>query len=169
MKNREVTIIGGGLAGCEAAYQAVRRGCKVTLYEMKPQRFSPAHESEKLAELVCSNSLRSDAPDSAVGLLKNEMRRLGSLLMKFADEHNVPAGKALAVDREKFALAVTDYIENEPDITLVRDEVKGLPDTFDHPVILTTGPLTSEKMAESLANLAGKKRLFFYIFYLNVK
>ncbi len=162
MTDKKITIIGGGLAGCEAAHQAVRRGCRVTLHEMKPERFSPAHESEKLAELVCSNSLRSDSPDSAVGLLKNEMRKLDSLLMRFADKYKVPAGKALAVDRSEFSRAVTEYMENEPNITLVRKEVSSLPKKFDQPVILTTGPLTSEKMAESLTNLTGEKRMFFY-------
>lgn len=161
-QNKNITVIGGGLAGCEAAFQAAQRGCHVKLYDMKPEKFSPAHESENFAELVCSNSLRSDAPDSAVGLLKHEMRQLGSLLMKTADETAVPAGKALAVDRDLFAESITYTINGHPNITVVREEVTALPDQSDEVLILATGPLTSEPMAESLANLTGKERLAFY-------
>ena len=120
-------IIGGGLAGCEAAWQAARRGVPVRLCEMKPRRFSPAHESEDLAELVCSNSLRSNEVTSAVGLLKEEMRRLGSLIIQAADETAVPAGKALAVDRQRFAARITRTVQDHPLITVVREEVAALP------------------------------------------
>lgn len=161
-----VTIIGGGLAGCEAAWQAARLGCRVTLYEMKPQRFSPAHKLPLLAELVCSNSLRSDAQDSAVGLLKEEMRRLGSLLMTAAEQCRVPAGKALAVDREQFAALITERLENHPLITIVHEEVSELPSDcgFDsrEPVILATGPLTTEELTASLAEFTGREHLAFY-------
>ncbi len=154
-------IIGGGLAGCEAAWQAAERGLAVDLYEMKPNRFSPAHELELLAELVCSNSLRSNAVNSAVGLLKEEMRRFNSLIMQVADVTAVAAGSALAVDRQKFAAAVTARIEEHPAITVIREEVTRLPD-IDIPVILATGPLTSEAMTASLIELTGEKHLAFY-------
>lgn len=161
-----LTVIGGGLAGCEAAWQAATFGCRVVLYEMRPHKRSPAHETDFLAELVCSNSFRSDAADSAVGLLKSEMRQLNSLVMETAWQHRVPAGKALAVDREKFARAVTEAIHNHPLITVVHEEVMQLPElsaaTPAHPVILATGPLTSEAMAQSLVGLTGKKHLAFY-------
>ena len=156
------TVIGGGLAGCEAAWQLARRGCRVTLYDMKPAKFSPAHKSVHLAELVCSNSLRSNDPHSAVGLLKNEMRRLGSLIMKVADQTAVPAGKALAVDRDLFALNVSLAVDLHPLITLRREEVTDLPGQPRAPVILATGPLTSDPLAEALARFTGGKRLYFY-------
>ncbi len=159
---KEITVIGGGLAGCEAAWQAARRGVPVHLYEMKPHRFSPAHESELLAELVCSNSLRSNAINSAVGLLKEEMRCLGSLIMAAADATAVPAGSALAVDREKFSSHISSQIEAHPLITVIREEVTSLPDSMDAPVILATGPLTSEAMTASLIELTGEKHLAFY-------
>ena len=157
-----VTIIGGGLAGCEAAWQLAQRNCPVRLYDMKPGKFSPAHKSEQLAELVCSNSLRSNDPFSAVGLLKDEMRRLDSLIMKTADATAVPAGKALAVDRDHFADKVSQAITSHPLITVIREEITAIPDPSDSPIILATGPLTSEALADSLAELTGKKRLFFY-------
>src|SRR5210317_1855884 len=125
---KHLIIIGGGLAGSEAAWQAARLGCRVVLYEMKPRVFSPAHHSPLLAELVCSNSLRSDAVKSAVGLLKQEMRNLGSLVMESADRTKVPAGKALAVDREKFSKYITERIENNDSITIIREEIRNLPD-----------------------------------------
>jgi len=158
----KLIIIGGGLAGCEAAWQAARAGCTVQLREMKPQAFSPAHESPLLAELVCSNSFRSDAPDSAVGLLKEEMARLGSLIIAAARTTAVPAGKALAVDRHLFARAVTDAMENSDHIEIRREEMRALPDNFTTPFILATGPLTSEAMADSLNRFTGEERLFFY-------
>ncbi len=157
-----VTVIGGGLAGCEAAWQAARRGVPVHLYEMKPHRFSPAHESELLAELVCSNSLRSNAINSSVGLLKEEMRRLGSLIMAAADLTAVPAGSALAVDREQFSRHISSEIEAHPLITVIREEVTSLPEHLESPVILATGPLTSEAMTKSLVALTGEKHLAFY-------
>jgi methylenetetrahydrofolate--tRNA-(uracil-5-)-methyltransferase len=160
MSEEHVQIIGGGLAGCEAAWQLARRGVAVRLYEMKPHRFSPAHESEDLAELVCSNSLRNDAVDSAVGLLKEEMRRLNSLIMQAADATRVPAGKALAVDRQRFAAYITGEIEANPGITVVREEKTELrPDEL---TILATGPLSSEKMSASLLALTGNDNLAFY-------
>lgn len=162
MSTSDITILGGGLAGCEAAWQAVNRGCSVTLFEMKPIHFSPAHESPLLAELVCSNSLRSADTFSAVGLLKEEMRRLGSLIMAAADQTRVPAGKALAVDRGLFAQFITDKIEGHPRITIVRQEVTEIPDASDGPMIMATGPLTSGPLAESLATLTGQEQLAFY-------
>lgn len=161
-KNHHITIIGGGLAGCEAAWQAVRRNCRVQLFEMKPHLFSPAHNSPLLAELVCSNSLRSNDSTSAVGLLKEEMRRLDSLLMRVASETAVPAGKALAVDRERFAQAVTDILEAHPLIEIRREEVRELPAEELGPTVIATGPLTSERLSESLALLTGGERLSFY-------
>lgn len=158
----EITVIGGGLAGCEAAWQAAGAGCSVTLYEMKPTRFSPAHESAFLGELVCSNSLRSDAITSAVGLLKEEMRLLGSLMLQIAARTAVPAGKALAVDRLLFAEKITAALEHHPEITLHRQEITELPTSIDKPYILATGPLTSDAMADSLSRLTNKKRLSFY-------
>lgn len=158
----KITVIGGGLAGCEAAWQAARRGVAVTLYEMKPHRYSPAHESGNLSELVCSNSLRSNDPGSAVGLLKEEMRRLGSLIMEAAAATAVPAGKALAVDRNRFAEHVTRVIEGHPQITVIREEVTAIPATDQGPVIIATGPLTSSAMADSLAQATGAGYLAFY-------
>jgi len=161
-ESSSASVIGGGLAGCEAAWQLAERGCRVTLFDMKPGTFSPAHQSPHLAELVCSNSLRSNDAYSAVGLLKNEMRRLDSLIMKIADETAVPAGKALAVDRELFAQAVTNMMDNHRLITVIREEITSLPDNPEAPVILATGPLTSEPLAEDLARFTGKDRLYFY-------
>ncbi len=158
----DITIIGGGLAGCEAAWQAVERGCTVTLYDMKPHTFSPAHSSADLGELVCSNSLRSDDISSAVGLLKEEMTRCNSLIMKTARATAVPAGKALAVDREQFATTITEHIENHPLVTVIRKEIEELPPPSDSPLILATGPLTSESMTQSLVKLTGRDRLAFY-------
>jgi methylenetetrahydrofolate--tRNA-(uracil-5-)-methyltransferase len=162
--NNEIVIVGGGLAGSEAAWQSARRGCRVLLYEMKPKVFSPAHSSPLLAELVCSNSLRSDMITSAVGLLKEEMRQLGSLIMQAAAETKVPAGKALAVDREKFAAYISRRIEEEPLISILREEVAEIPppDPQGGIIILATGPLTSEKLSMSLQQLAGQEHLAFY-------
>ncbi len=157
-----ITVIGGGLAGCEAAWQIARSGCPVRLYDMKPQVFSPAHESADLAELVCSNSLRSNDPHSAVGLLKQEMRRLHSLLMEVAELTAVPAGKALAVDRSRFSRTITEAITRHPLITVVRQEITEIPPPDESICILATGPLTAAPLAESLAALTGSKRLFFY-------
>ena len=165
MENQHtITIIGGGLAGCEAAWQIAERGCRVQLIDMKPQNFSPAHNSEKLAELVCSNSLRSNDQTSAVGLLKEEMHRCNSLIIKIAYETEVPAGKALAVDRELFASRITEIMEKHPLIEIKRQEVLEIPppSPSGSPIILATGPLTSNPLAESLAELTGRKRLAFY-------
>lgn len=159
---KSISIIGGGLAGCEAAWQAVVRGCPVTLFDMKPMKFSPAHESELLGELVCSNSFRSDDITSAVGLLKEEMTMLDSLVMKIARNTAVPAGKALAVDRTKFAEEMTRVIEGHEKIRVVREEIVTLPEIGPAPVILATGPLTSDGMANSLSQLTGHDRLAFY-------
>ena len=153
-----VTVLGAGLAGCEAAWQLARRGIPVTLYEMKPQKFSPAHKSQGLAELICSNSLKASRVDSAAGLLKEEMRRLGSLLVPCAEQCAVPAGGALAVDRDQFSRLVTQAIENEPRITLRREEVTELPAGS---AIVTTGPLTSEPLAEKILALCGGALSFF--------
>jgi len=161
-KYQKTTIIGGGLAGCEAAWQLARRGCRVRLIDMKPHRFSPAHHSENLAELVCSNSLRSNDPTSAVGLLKEEMRCCDSLIIAEAQATQVPAGKALAVDREKFAARISRILTDHPLIDIVRREVLTIPSADDGPTILATGPLTSEPLAEALAHLTGKERLAFY-------
>src|SRR5881392_100546 len=123
-----IHIVGGGLAGCEAAWQAASLGVKVILHEMRPFRATAVHKTDRLAELVCSNSLRGDKLDNAVGLLKEEMRRLGSLVMRAADAHRVPAGAALAVDRERFSQAVTEAINSHPLITLAREEITRIPD-----------------------------------------
>lgn len=158
-----VVIIGGGLAGCETAWQIARAGGRARLYDMKPHRFSPAHESPDLAELVCSNSLRSNDPHAAVGLLKQEMRRLQSLIMQAADATAVPAGKALAVDRARFSAAITQALADHPGITIVREEISELPEPREgRVVILATGPLTSETLATALAELTGSARLYFY-------
>lgn len=160
MKEGLLVVIGGGLAGCEAAWQAAKRGISVLLYEMKPGRFSPAHRSDKLAELVCSNSLRSDSIENAVGLLKEEMRRLDSLIMEAAKETRVPAGGALAVDREQFSAFITERIENLPHVEVRREEIKKIPES--ELTIVATGPLTSEDLAHELVRLAGAEDLYFY-------
>jgi len=154
-----LTIIGGGLAGCEAAWQAASLGVSVDLYEMKPQKFSPAHQLPGLAELVCSNSLRGDSLENAVGLLKEELRRLGSLFMEGAEATRVPAGGALAVDREKFSTFITDRVASHPLITLHRGEVTEIPDAGI--VVIASGPLTSDSLAAVIASLAGDY-LYFY-------
>jgi methylenetetrahydrofolate--tRNA-(uracil-5-)-methyltransferase len=155
-----LTIIGGGMAGCEAAWQAAERGVKVVLYEMRPVRKTDAHITDKLAELVCSNSFRSDDHESnAVGLLHEEMRRAGSLIITTADEHKLPAGGALAVDREKFSEAITQKIESHPNITLIREELAEIPDT---PTIIASGPLTSSALAEKIAALTNIDSLAFF-------
>lgn len=154
-----LTIIGGGLAGSEAAWQVAQCGIKVSLYEMRPVKNTPAHVSPHLAELVCSNSLGSDLPDRAPGLLKAEIRALDSLILRVAEETAVPAGGALAVDREKFAAAVTHRLENQPLIEIHREEVTHIPDT---PTIIASGPLTSPALAKEIAALSGAEHLYFY-------
>jgi methylenetetrahydrofolate--tRNA-(uracil-5-)-methyltransferase len=158
-----VRIIGGGLAGCEAAWQAASRGVPVTLYEMRPKRATAVHKTDRLAELVCSNSFRGDKLDNAVGLLKEEMRRLGSLVMRAAEESRVPAGAALAVDRQRFAETITAVLTDHPLVTLSREEVTAIPSSTERdPVIVATGPLTSESLSQDLARLVGGDHLYFY-------
>ena len=158
MEHQSVTVLGAGLAGCEAAWQLARRGFPVTLYEMKPQKFSPAHQSGDFAELICSNSLKASRIDSAAGLLKEEMRRFGSLLMACAEKSAVPAGGALAVDRGEFSRLATQAIEGEPLITVVREEVTEIP---EGPAIVATGPLTSQHLSEKIQALCGGGLSFF--------
>src|SRR5438309_4800476 len=147
-----VRIVGGGLAGAEAAWQVASRGIPVTLYEMRPVRPTAVHKTDHLAELVCSNSFRGDKLDNAVGLLKEEMRRLGSLVMRAAEASRVPAGAALAVDRERFANMITETLASHSLITIVREEVAAIPDSSAHdPVIVATGPLTSPALSDDLA------------------
>src|SRR5438876_11093816 len=156
-------IIGGGLAGCEAAWQAASRGVAVTLHEMRPVRTTAVHKTDRLAELVCSNSFRGDKLDNAVGLLKEEMRRLGSLVMRAAAASRVPAGAALAVDRDRFAAIVTSELNAHPLITIVREEVGRIPDSSTrHPVIVATGPLTSEALSADIAGLVGGEPRYVY-------
>ena len=159
MSDRSATVIGAGLAGCEAAWQLAERGIHVRLIEMKPHKMSPAHHSEQFAELVCSNSFRGDRLTNAVGLLKEEMRILGSLIMRCADETKVPAGGALAVDRDSFSAHVTKAITGHPLIEQIHEEAVSIP---DDPVIIATGPLTSDTFAEVIRNLPGMSTLNFY-------
>lgn len=155
-----VTVVGGGLAGCEAAWQLLRRGHRVRLCEMKPERYSPAHKSPRLAELVCSNSLRSGAPENAAGLLKEELRRLDSLLLAAADATAVPAGKALAVDRNAFSLYIEERLRAEPGLEIIRREVTEIP--AGGATIIASGPLTSDALARAIAVLTGGEYLYFY-------
>lgn len=157
---KEIVIIGGGLAGSEAAYQIAKRGIKVKLYEMKPNKFSPAHSNKNLAEIVCSNSFKSNSITNACGLLKEELRRLDSLLIRCADETKVPAGQALAVDRDKFAEMVTEKLKENPNIEIINEEVSKIDD--DQITIIATGPLTSDALSGEISRLTGKDRLFFY-------
>lgn len=156
----QVTVAGAGLAGSEAAWQLAIRGIKVKLYEMRPVKKSPAHHTDLFAELVCSNSLRGSSLENAVGLLKEEMRRLGSVIMKSADNNSVPAGGALAVDRLNFAREVTEKVSNHPNIELIREEFTAI-DT-SAPLILATGPLTSEALSEQIKKLTGEEYFYFY-------
>ena len=155
-----VTIVGGGLAGCEAAWQLSRRGIELDLFEMRPARPTPVHRTSDLAELVCSNSLRGNALDQAAGLLKEEMRRLDSLVLRVADSVRVPAGSALAVDRDLFARRMTEAVEALPGVRLHRQEVSALPDASV--AIVATGPLTSAPLAEEIARFVGQEHLYFY-------
>jgi methylenetetrahydrofolate--tRNA-(uracil-5-)-methyltransferase len=154
-----VTIIGGGMAGSEAAWQLARRGIGVRLHEMRPAVTTPVHKSGLLAEMVCSNSLRSDALDNAVGLLHEEMRRLDSLFMAAADDNRVPAGKALAVDRMRFAQQITDRLAATSEVEIIREEVTTLP---GGPCIIATGPLTSAALSEEIRSITGTRSLYFY-------
>ena len=160
MQKSEITVIGGGLAGSEAAWQAAQRGVHVTLYEMRPAVMTPAHRTSRLAELVCSNSLGSNLPDRAPGLLKEELRALRSLILACADANAVPAGGALAVGREAFSEAVTARVESHPLISLRREELQRVPP--EGSVVLATGPLTSPALAQEIAALAGQEHLYFY-------
>ena len=160
---RRVHIVGGGLAGCEAAWQVASSGVRAVLHEMRPVRATAVHKTDRLAELVCSNSLRGDKLDNAVGLLKEEMRRLGSLVMRTADANRVPAGAALAVDREHFSGAITDAVESHPLISVTREEVPRIPDDPSmYPLVIATGPLTSESLSADIARIVGGDHLYFY-------
>ena len=161
--NQYITIIGGGLAGCEAAYQIAKRGIKVKLYEMKPIKFTPAHSNKNLAEVVCSNSFKSNLHTNACGLLKEELRYLDSLLIRIADETQVPAGQALAVDRETFAQRVTEEIEKNPLIEIIHEEITDIQKISENGiVIIATGPLTSNGLAEDISKITGQDKLYFY-------
>lgn len=159
MTERSVTVVGAGLAGSEAAWQIARRGIPVTLYEMRPKKSTPAHHTDRFAELVCTNSLRSNALTNAVGILKEEMRRLDSLIMEAADSARVPAGGALAVDRHDFSARVTERLVSHPCVTVIHQDVTEIPDGI---AIIATGPLTSEGLSQSLRNFTGEDCLYFY-------
>lgn len=160
MSDIKVTVIGAGLAGSEAAWQAAQQGAHVTLFEMRPVRQTPAHHTESFAELVCTNSLRAASVTNAVGLLKEEMRRFHSVIMRAADEHSVPAGGALAVDREKFSARVTELVSRHPNISVRREEVSSIPE--NGVTIVATGPLTSPKLSEDIRRFIGQDYLYFF-------
>ena len=157
---QDLVIIGGGLAGSEAAWQAANQGAKVTLYEMRPKTETAAHKTEHLAEIVCSNSLGSNDPLSAPGILKQEMRQLGSLIIQVADDVKVPAGTALAVDRDQFAKKITQALNEHPNVRILREEIHDIPD--DAVCIIATGPLTSPKLSEAITQLTRSKNLYFF-------
>ncbi|WP_199426025.1 FADH(2)-oxidizing methylenetetrahydrofolate--tRNA-(uracil(54)-C(5))-methyltransferase TrmFO [Thermaerobacillus caldiproteolyticus] len=159
MNQPTVNVIGAGLAGSEAAWQLASRNVNVRLYEMRPMKQTPAHHTDKFAELVCSNSLRANSLTNAVGVLKEEMRRLNSVIIKAADECSVPAGGALAVDRHEFAARVTDLVKNHPNVTVIHEEVTEIP---SGPTIIATGPLTSKALSDRLKALTGEEYLYFY-------
>lgn len=159
MTEQTVSVIGAGLAGSEAAWQIARRGIKVNLYEMRPGKYSPAHHTDQFAELVCTNSLRSNTLTNAVGILKEEMRRLGSIIMKAADSASVPAGGALAVDRHDFSARVTESVTALPNVTVIHDEITKIP---DGPTVIATGPLTTESLSTAIGQFTGTKDLYFY-------
>ena len=158
-QNQTVHVIGAGLAGVEAAYQVAKNGINVKLYEMRPVKMTPAHHTGNFAELVCSNSLRGDNFNNAVGVLKNEMEKLDSVIIKFARENSVPAGGALAVDREAFSKAVTDFISNHPLIEVIHEEVTTLP---EGPTIIASGPLTSDALSNEIKDLLGEEYFYFF-------
>lgn len=162
LKEKLVTIIGGGLAGSEAAYQVTRFGLKAKLFEMRPKHSTPAHKTPELCELVCSNSLKSNSTDNASGVLKEEMRRLGSIVIEAADTTKVPAGKALAVDRDEFSRYLTKKLHENPLVEIVREEVKEIPSPLNGPVIIATGPLTSPSLSEEIQKITGSSHLYFY-------
>ncbi|MEG0077845.1 methylenetetrahydrofolate--tRNA-(uracil(54)-C(5))-methyltransferase (FADH(2)-oxidizing) TrmFO [Anaerorhabdus sp.] len=155
----DVIVVGAGLAGCEASWQLANQGFQVKLIEMRPKKMTPAHKTEKFAELVCSNSLRSDALTNAVGLLKQEMRMCNSLIMKIADETKLPAGSALAVDREEFSRKITEAIQNHPNIEVVYDEITEIP---EGPCVLASGPLTSEPLSKAIQTFLESAQFYFY-------
>ncbi|ADC48116.1 tRNA (uracil-5-)-methyltransferase Gid [Alkalihalophilus pseudofirmus OF4] len=159
MDQQHVNVIGAGLAGSEAAWQLAKRGINVRLYEMRPVKQTPAHHTDKFAELVCSNSLRGNSLTNAVGVLKEEMRKLDSVIISSADDSSVPAGGALAVDRHEFAQNVTDRVKNHPNVTVINEEISEIP---EGPTIIATGPLTSEGLSKQLQALTGEEYLYFY-------
>lgn len=159
---KKVIIVGAGMAGSEAAWQVAQRGIKVDLYEMRPEKYTPAHKTEKFAELVCSNSLRGAGLENAVGLLKEEMRQLNSIIMESADINRVPAGGALAVDREGFSQYITDKVKNHPNVTVINKEIETIPQEDDAITIIASGPLTSEVLAKSIGELTGQDYFYFY-------
>ncbi|MBY0097593.1 FADH(2)-oxidizing methylenetetrahydrofolate--tRNA-(uracil(54)-C(5))-methyltransferase TrmFO [Mesobacillus maritimus] len=159
MTGKVVNVVGAGLAGSEAAWQLAKRGINVRLYEMRPVKLTPAHHTDKFAELVCSNSLRANSLTNAVGVLKEEMRILDSVIIGSADASSVPAGGALAVDRHDFAARVTEQVKNHPNVTVINEEVVGIP---EGPTIIATGPLTSEALSQGLKQLTGEEYLYFY-------
>lgn len=159
---KKVIIVGAGMAGSEAAWQAASRGIKVDLYEMRPVKSTPAHKTDKFAELVCSNSLRGAGLENAVGLLKEEMRRLNSLIMESADINRVPAGGALAVDREGFSQYITDKVKNHPNITVINEELTQIPREENAVTIIASGPLTSDGMSHAIKELTGQEYFYFY-------
>jgi len=161
-KERVVTIIGGGLAGTESAYQVTKFGLKVKLYEMRPENPTPAHKTDYLGELVCSNSLKSNSLENASGILKEEMRKLDSIVIEAADNTSVPAGKALAVDRIEFSQYLTKKIEENPLVEIVREEAKEIPLPVRGSIIIATGPLTSESLSEEIRRITGSSHLYFY-------
>ncbi|NIP38632.1 MAG: methylenetetrahydrofolate--tRNA-(uracil(54)-C(5))-methyltransferase (FADH(2)-oxidizing) TrmFO [Candidatus Dadabacteria bacterium] len=162
MNKEKIVVIGAGLAGCEAAYQIAKNKIEVDLYEMRPVRQTPAHNTEMFAELVCSNSLKSNYLENASGILKEEMRRLGSLIIEAADKNSVPAGKALAVDRTKFAEFITNALKTNPYINIKCEEFCKLPDTTDCPIIIASGPLTSESLSKEISRLTCSDYLYFF-------
>lgn len=159
---KKVIIVGAGMAGSEAAWQVAQRGIKVDLYEMRPEKSTPAHKTEKFAELVCSNSLRGAGLENAVGLLKEEMRQLNSIIMESADINRVPAGGALAVDREGFSQYITDKVKNHSNVTVINKEIETIPQEDDAITIIASGPLTSEVLAKSIGELTGQDYFYFY-------
>ncbi|MEB3054526.1 FADH(2)-oxidizing methylenetetrahydrofolate--tRNA-(uracil(54)-C(5))-methyltransferase TrmFO [Bacillus pseudomycoides] len=159
MTTQVVNVIGAGLAGSEAAYQIAKRGVQVKLYEMRPVKQTPAHHTDKFAELVCSNSLRANTLTNAVGVIKEEMRKMDSVIIRAADECSVPAGGALAVDRHEFAAKVTEYVKNHPNVTVVNEEMTEIP---EGPTVIATGPLTSPELSAQLKELTGEDYFYFY-------
>ncbi len=160
-----ITVIGGGLAGSEVAYQIAKKGIKVKLYEMKPEFYSPAHSNKNLAEIVCSNSFKSNSVTNACGLLKEELRMLDSLIIRCADATAVPAGQALAVDRERFSELVTKKIEENDNIEIIRQEYTGEnieKDSSEGIIVIATGPLTSNKLSENISKIIGDDKLYFF-------